>query len=58
MCEIKHFIVYQCNTAGTVTGLFVEAVGCEIVHFENLTDRGIYGKCSAIGYVGALNTWF
>ena len=40
MCEIKQFIVYQCNRAGTFTGLFVEAVGCEIVHFENLTDGG------------------
>ena len=36
------------------TGLFVEAIGCETVHFlKSLTGGGIYGNFSAMGHVGA-----
>ena len=34
--------------------LFIEAIGCEIMHFlESLTGGGIHGNCSAMGHVGA-----
>ena len=36
------------------TGLLVEAIGCEMVHFfGSLTGGGIYGNFSAMGHVGA-----
>ena len=35
------------------TGLFVEAIGCEIVHFYSVTGAGIYRNFSTVDHMGA-----
>ena len=55
-CELNKFILFDMSAFEheIFTGLFIEAIGCEIVHFlESLTGGGIYGNFSAMGHVGA-----
>ena len=56
-CELNKFILCDMSTFEheySQVCLFIEAIGCEIVHFfESLTGGRIYGNFSAMGHVGA-----